>query len=38
VLDEMRREVAVFDAHGPSYGVVLFVVRTALNRPFTDRR
>jgi SAM-dependent methyltransferase len=38
VLDEMRREVALFDAHGASYGVVFFVVYPALNRPFTDRR
>ncbi|MEZ5866555.1 MAG: hypothetical protein R3D25_21700 [Geminicoccaceae bacterium] len=27
VLDEMRREIALHDAHGASYGVVFFVVR-----------
>ncbi len=29
VLDEMRREIALHDAHGASYGVVFFVVRPA---------
>ena len=29
VLEEMRREIALFDAHGSSYGALFFVVRPA---------